>query len=382
MPFPARYPYACAYCGRKAAKGEQSIFADYGGKRQMLHSACYYTWKSGTTLPTEATGDAATGDAPKPAHAPTVPEDSGLAAAIARAVADHLPSPEPTLDENRVLELVRTEMGAELAKLAKPTVVELVTPTGDHKTVGTAHKQFPLLLRAASAHCAATPVNIWLAGPAASGKTFAAQQLADALGRKFYFTGAIAEPYSLLGYNDAQGRCVRTPFREAYEHGGVFLWDEIDGSSPNALLAFNAALANGHCAFPDAVAPRHPDCLILAAANTYGHGATHEYVGRLKLDAATLSRFVVIDWGYDDALEAALCPDAEWLGRVRAVRANAARLGIKVCITPRASYTGARLLAAGIPQQQVEQMVLRSGATDMQWSQISATPAHVDKAVA
>jgi len=54
---------------------------------------------------------------------------------------------------------------------------------------------------------------------------------------------------------NAQGKLVRTVYRDSYENGGVFLWDEMDASSPNAMLAFNAGLANGHQDFPDAVFP-------------------------------------------------------------------------------------------------------------------------------
>jgi hypothetical protein len=34
---------------------------------------------------------------------------------------------------------------------------------------------------------------------------------------------------------------VNTDFRRAYKDGGLFLFDEIDASFPQALLAFNAA---------------------------------------------------------------------------------------------------------------------------------------------
>src|SRR5580658_3509827 len=113
------------------------------------------------------------------------------------------------------------------------------------RNVGKTHKQFDILLKLCAAHSSSpTPVNIWITGPAGSGKTKAAEQVSEALGLNFYFCGAIAEPYSLLGYMDASGKLVRTAFREAYEHGGIFLLDEVDGSSANALLSFNAALAN------------------------------------------------------------------------------------------------------------------------------------------
>ena len=55
--------------------------------------------------------------------------------------------------------------------------------------------------------------------------------VAKALGRTFYFTGAVDNVFKLNGYMDANGNYVRTSFREAYEWGGVFLFDEIDAST-------------------------------------------------------------------------------------------------------------------------------------------------------
>src|SRR5690606_7558053 len=101
----------------------------------------------------------------------------------------------------------------------------------------------------------AAGVNVWLAGPAGSGKTTAAEQVAKALKLKFYFNGAIDTEYKLSGFVDAHGRIVSTAFREAYTNGGVYLFDEVDASLPSATLAFNAALANGQCDFPGSKEP-------------------------------------------------------------------------------------------------------------------------------
>ena len=67
------------------------------------------------------------------------------------------------------------------------------------------------------------------------------------------------------------------------------------------MLAFNAALANDLCDFPDICAPS-PHFYCLAAGNTF-YGADHHYVGRMKQDAAFLDRFLVLDWHYDLDLE-------------------------------------------------------------------------------
>ena len=103
-----------------------------------------------------------------------------------------------------------------------------------------------------------------------------AKHCATALGVKFYSVGAVQNEYKLTGFVDAEGRTVRTAFRDAYEHGGLFLWDEVDASAANALVAFNQALANDSFPFPDGMVDRHPDFLAIAAANTYGTGATAE----------------------------------------------------------------------------------------------------------
>ncbi len=246
-----------------------------------------------------------------------------------------------------------------------PTAVKFTAANGDVKDTGIVHKQFPILLKTIMAR-----VNVWLAGPSGSGKTTAAMKAAQALSLPFRYTGAVGDPYALIGYNDANGKYVRTPFRDAWEKGGVFLWDEVDASDPNALLAFNAALANGTAPFPDGVIDKHQDCILIAAANTWGHGATHEYVGRLKMDAAFLKRFAFISWDYDDNLELTTAPNREWTLRVQKVRARVKAKGLRVLVTPRESYLGAQLLAAGIPQSEVERMTIKSGMTDDQWAQV------------
>jgi len=210
---------------------------------------------------------------------------------------------------------------------------------------------FPDLLRMIAARTASgKPLNIWIAGPAGSGKTTAAMNCAKALGMNFYANGAITSSFELFGFIDAGGVYHRTPCRDAYEHGGVYIFDDTDGSDPNATTAFNMLLANGHCAFPDGMVKRHPECIIIATGNTWGNGATADYVGRNRLDGAFLNRFVKLPWDYDVALECAMCGNTEWAHRVIAARNRARAAGLKVLITPRASEYGAGLIAAGFSE--------------------------------
>lgn len=255
-------------------------------------------------------------------------------------------------------------------KLQSPTVVELVTPELPPISMGVQHNQFPTLLKMCNARLRdGSRLNIWVHGPSGTGKTSAARNVAKALSLPFHYNGALATQYQLMGYNDANGRYVTTEFRQAYEFGGVYLFDEIDASMPDALLALNGALANGICPFPDKIVPRHPDCIILAGANTSGTGATMEYVGRMKQDAALTDRFVFLDWPIDLALESAICANQEWLDKVRKAREGIEREGIKNHkVTSRAALFGEALLAAGVDLKAVEHATLKKGLTDAMYN--------------
>ena len=202
-----------------------------------------------------------------------------------------------------------------------------------------------------------------LVGPAGSGKTYAAEHVAKALGVEFYpmSIGGQTTQSQLLGYMDAVGSYVSTVFRKAFELGGVFLLDEIDAGNANTLTILNAALANGYMSFPDGTVKKHADFRCIAAANTYGSGADRQYVGRNKLDDATLDRFNVITWDYDEVLELSITPNNQWTKTVQSYRAAAVALGFLVVISPRASFKGAKLIANGISEKRALEMVVFKG---------------------
>lgn len=295
-----------------------------------------------------------------------------MARAIAQAVAGAMaamPAPAQDLDEERIIELIQTYA-------AQPQVItfEIRDSEGVRERItGLQHKQTPEVLNWLIAG-----VNVWLAGPAGSGKTTMAENCAKALGLAFYSTGAIQNEYKLTGFVDAEGRTVRTTFREAFEHGGLFLWDEIDASAANALVAFNQALANEAFPFPDGMVKKHPDFIAVAAANTFGYGATAEYVGRNRIDGATLDRFAQVEIDYDETLESELAaqinPDhgRAWARTVQSYRRAARELGLRHLITPRASLSGAKALRSGMKMTPVINALVRRGLDQGTWDKLEA----------
>jgi hypothetical protein len=262
-----------------------------------------------------------------------------------------------TLDDVRAEIATSAHAAAiEAVRSMTPTRLDVSVNAAPAVPLGLVHKDTPKIIGMLAAG-----VNVYLHGPAGSGKTTVAQQAAKAFGLQFYFAAKVESEYQLLGFKDAKGETVRTQFREAYEHGGQFLFDEMDASSPSAVVALNAALANGVCAFPDGIIARHPDFKVIGAGNTKLTGANRQYAGRNQLDAASIDRFAFLYFGYDDELENALAPDKSWAAYVQRVRAVIEERGLTHLVTPRATYDGCKLLAAGFDRDTVASMVVYKG---------------------
>jgi cobaltochelatase CobS len=252
---------------------------------------------------------------------------------------------------------------AEVARIAREAVhvvrVEVARPGEAPRVVeGLHHARFPRLLELLSAG-----LHVYLYGPAGTGKSSAAKNAASALGLSFGSTGKVDSKYDLVGFRDAHGRVVRTAFREVWEHGGLFLLDEMDRSDPSAVLALNNGLATGLLDFPDATIAKHPSTVIVAGGNTRLSGGDRNYTGAVAQDASVADRFAFLSWGYDERLERALAGEdmLDWVLFVQGVRKAAARLRIDVLATPRASISGAALLRRGDRREDVEDEVLWKG---------------------
>lgn len=150
--------------------------------------------------------------------------------------------------------------------------------------------------------------NVYLFGPAGSGKNVLCGQVAEALGLKFYYQNTLLTKFDLSGFKNAVGDFEKTEFFEAFTNGGLFMLDEVDNSSAEALVALNAALANGYYSFPGiGRVDCHPDFRCIAAGNTIGTGADAAYCGRYKMDASSRDRFQFIEVDYCPEIEESIC---------------------------------------------------------------------------
>lgn len=259
---------------------------------------------------------------------------------------------------------------------SKPEVIQIDLTGGvTRKVEGRTHYLFPKVLKVVNAG-----LSPWITGTAGVGKTMMAEQIAHALGLEYSPESFCSQSSKseIKGYKDGHGLYQSVEFRQRFEHGGVYLLDEIDAANPNILLTLNSALSNGWMMFPDGKVKRHEKFVAIASANTYGNGATAEYVGRQVIDGSTLNRFVKMDMQIDEIMEAGIVGDLSvdadagrsWLDIVRKARTNVANHGLKVIVSPRDSYHGARLLNTGFTFQECVPMTFASGLKPEQFAKV------------
>ena len=135
---------------------------------------------------------------------------------------------------------------------------------------------------------------IQLIGPHGTGKSFLAEQIARYLDLNYGETPMTpgATRGDLLGRHTIGG-FVPSEYCEIYSGGGVFNFEEIDASDPSMLIVLNNSLANERL-FNSSNGERyekHADFTPVSTANTFSLGATKDYTGREKIDAASNDRW-------------------------------------------------------------------------------------------
>jgi MoxR-like ATPase len=204
-------------------------------------------------------------------------------------------------------------------------------------------------------------LGLMLVGPAGCGKTSMASTAAKAYGMKLTVISCSAgmSEGDLLGKLLPIGEggsfvFVEGLFLKAYREGHLILIDEMDAADANLLLVLNSAIANGFVTVHGLLAnggearvERHPDTVIMAAANTWGAGADTQYVGRAALDAATLDRFHRMHVDYCNTIEEAMAP-ASIVARVHIIRAKARAAKLRQVVSTRMIIRMAVLVDSGL----------------------------------
>lgn len=220
------------------------------------------------------------------------------------------------------------------------TPIEIKVGGKVKKAEGLQHEMTPTVLEYIVAR-----LPLLLVGQAGCGKTHIAVHCAKMLDLAFYSISVNEQTSKadFLGYKDANGKMVRTNFREAYEHGGVFIIDEIDAGNPNILTVINSALSNDMCPFSDGMVQKHEDFVCVCTANTFGEGESMQYIGRNILDSATKDRFATIHIDYSGLLEKALLPN--YFGFIRELREYFNKNNIQFVVSTRGGLRLERMRA-------------------------------------
>ena len=227
---------------------------------------------------------------------------------------------------------VRDFIKSEYGHIERKITLEL--PERKVELEGVQHEKFETVLKFVAAN-----EPVFLTGPAGSGKNVLCQQVAKALGLDFYFSNAVTQEYKITGFTDANGVFHESQFYKAFKNGGLFMLDEMDASIPEVLIILNAAIANRYFDFPAPIGyvEAHPNFRVIAAGNTFGHGADYEYVGRNQLDMASLDRFAMVRVSYSKQIEMNVAnQDEELVKFAHAFRNAAGRAGIRTLISYRA----------------------------------------------
>lgn len=151
------------------------------------------------------------------------------------------------------------------------------------------HKMTGYVLKLAQAR-----IPCMLVGPAGTGKSHIAKQVAAILKRDYAECPltAGATPSWLLGSWTIRDYTPR-PHLEMFAKGGVFNYEEIDAADPNMLLVTNQVLASDEFFNPvnGEKYEKHENFSPMSTANTFGLGANRAFTARERLDAATIDRW-------------------------------------------------------------------------------------------
>ena len=226
----------------------------------------------------------------------------------------------PAVDLDAIQKMIDERVATATAEMVKTLKVEKIIKVEKLdgsvvKVDGATHDCLEDVIQLARAR-----ENILLVGPAGSGKTTLAGQVAKALDLPFAhisLSGGVSETNltgTLLPIKaGGQFAYVSVAFVDLYENGGVFLLDDLGGASADTMLCINSALANGAMRIEHKIESpeikRHKDFVCIGATNVTHASAS--YTGQEAIDLSVLDRFVTgtVTMDYSEMLEEKLIDD-------------------------------------------------------------------------
>lgn len=256
--------------------------------------------------------------------------------------------------EEKITQFIEDFMKKEYGNIPKTLDIR-VTEDKTVKVEGLTHKVFPKVLKLVNMGKA-----IMITGPAGTGKNYLIEQIANALGGKFFYSSTITQEYKLTGFIDASGNYHSTELRKAIDYANehpdikvIMMIDEIDASIPDTLVVVNSLLANGYFDFPDQRVSVGKNFVVIAAGNTVGLGADMVYTGRNVIDGATLDRFILVKMDYDSELEKALCPEESLKNFIYDIRKSAKKNHINCIVGMRCLKNAYEMFVNGFDKQDI-----------------------------
>lgn len=158
---------------------------------------------------------------------------------------------------------------------------------------------------------------VWLCGDAGSGKTFSGEVVGKQLGMEVIRIpcGPQTVKSEIFGYtNAANGEYVPGLLWMAIQkaRAGVktlVIWDEADCINPGVAKNVHGCWDGSVLTFPNGETLRVRDEVSqMVCANTWGR-PTPQYPNANTMDAAMMTRFTKMAWGYDEAFERHLYKD-------------------------------------------------------------------------
>ncbi len=280
---------------------------------------------------------------PKASETPTANEQAQYNAASAQE--------KLMLDALDKMKVEQAKAKAEAEAKAKPNV-----PVWNRPPVPKYHKYYDLMKRALTN---APKKSVYLAGAPGSSKTFSIMQYALDTELPYYCVplSETTTASDIFGYiSPISKELIRTMFRDWYENGGILDLPETDNTDPNVLTMINNAIDNGICGFPDGMIKRHANAYLIANGNTDMRGPTSQF------DAATLERFIFIQWDYDTQFEQAFYAEKQlhmqYIELVHKIRKAARESETEIVVSQRAIRDGIAMLDAGFNFDQAMSLTL------------------------